>query len=83
MQVLRPNHPEPDGAFEDARLDLELARQWFDWVTEPHLVDEAIYRLRAAEMRLTAITHGRRGRPSSASDPADDVKAVRIHAIAR
>lgn len=37
----------------NARAELEAARQWFEWVTEPPLVDEAIFRLRAAEMRLT------------------------------
>lgn len=39
-------------AVEVARQELEMARQWFDWVSEPRLVDEAVYRLRAAEMRL-------------------------------
>lgn len=35
-----------------ARAELEAAQQWFEWVTEPRLVDEAILRLRAAEMRF-------------------------------
>lgn len=52
------NAEDPD--FEAARRDLEIARQWFDWVTEPHLVDEAIFRLRAAELRLSALAHNRR-----------------------
>ncbi|MCL6595475.1 MAG: hypothetical protein K6V73_04600 [Firmicutes bacterium] len=39
-------------AVEGARRELEAAQQWFEWVTEPRLVDEAIYRLRAAELRL-------------------------------
>jgi hypothetical protein len=39
-------------AVERARRELEDARQWFEWVTEPRLVDEAILRLRAAELRL-------------------------------
>ncbi len=49
-------------AVEVARQELEAARQWFDWVSEPCLVDEAVYRLRAAEMRLVhALTPLRAG----------------------
>ena len=39
-------------AVHAARQELEAARQWFDWVSEPRLVDEAVFRLRAAEIRL-------------------------------
>jgi hypothetical protein len=48
-----------DEALELARKELEAARQWFEWVTEPALVDEAIFRWRAAEMRLAALTRAR------------------------
>lgn len=83
MQVLETTRgAHPDETLEAARLDLELARQWFDWVTEPHLVDEAIYRLHAAEMRLSALTHGRRAR-GPAVDPAAPPISSRAQAIAR
>jgi len=41
------------GAVLGARLELEAARQWFEWATDPGQVDEAIFRLRAAELRLS------------------------------
>jgi hypothetical protein len=44
--------PDDVRAVQAARQELEAARQWFDWVSEPRLVDEAVFRLRAAEMRL-------------------------------
>lgn len=72
----------PDGALEEARMDLELARQWFDWVTEPLLVDEAIYRLRAAEMRLTDLTRSRRAR-GPGGDPSAARMSARAEAVAR
>lgn len=57
---------------ERAKADLEVARGVFDWVTEPRLVDEAIYRLRAAEIRLDNLVfqlHGRRAGPRAAQSP--------------
>lgn len=41
------------GSIRGALQELALARQWFDWVTDPRAVDEAILRLGAAELRVS------------------------------
>lgn len=42
-------------AIQAAKKELEAAWQWFEWVSEPRLVDEAVYRVRAAELRLMHV----------------------------
>lgn len=50
---------EPD--LERAQLELESAYRLFNWATDPRIVDEAIQRIRIAEMQIDRLTHG--GRP--------------------
>lgn len=40
-------------ALEGELQELDGARRWFEWVTDPCAVDEAILRLGAAELRLS------------------------------
>lgn len=42
-------------AIEDARQELERARQYFEMVNEPQLVDYAIYTEEAAKSRFTYL----------------------------
>lgn len=39
-----------------AREELEEAYQLFNWATDPRLIDEAIHRIRVAELRLDRVT---------------------------
>lgn len=83
MQTTGTNAKATSDLFEEARQELELARQWFDWVTEPHLVDEAIYRVRAAEMRLTALSQIRRARYAAEAEAGAPFSPSRFQALAR
>lgn len=48
---------------EQARQELEWARNFFDQVSDPELVDEAIYRVRAAEKQYArSLKLAREGR---------------------
>jgi hypothetical protein len=49
---------------------VEAARGVFDWVTEPRLVDEAIFRLRAAEIQLDNLVYRLEGRRAVKSQPS-------------
>ena len=40
-----------------ARAELADAYRLFNWTTDPRLIDEAIHRIRIAEMRLDYLTH--------------------------
>lgn len=48
----------PDQGLSQAKRELEMAYQFFNWTTEPRLIDEAIHRIRAAELRLDNLLHG-------------------------
>ena len=41
----------------EARRELEGAYQLFNWATDPRVIDEAVHRIRVAELRLDRITH--------------------------
>jgi hypothetical protein len=47
-----------------AEDELSNAYRLFDWSTDPRLIDEAIHRIRTAEMRLDFLTH-----PAAATAP--------------
>jgi hypothetical protein len=52
----KPKRRDPSvglAAIRGALDELDVARQWFDWVTDPYAVDEAIFRLSVAELRMT------------------------------
>jgi len=48
-----------------AEAELENAYRLFNWSKEPRLIDEAIHRIRIAELRLDYLTH-----PGSLDAPA-------------
>lgn len=52
-----PAAPEADLVYEteQARREWQLARSYFDTVTDPDLIDFAIYNLKAAERRYTYL----------------------------
>lgn len=46
---------------EDIRMaqeELESAYRLFHWATDPRVIDEAIARIRVAEMQIDRLTHG-------------------------
>lgn len=40
-----------------AQQELESAYRLFHWATDPRVIDEAIARIRAAEMQIDRLTH--------------------------
>jgi hypothetical protein len=67
----RDSHPGA-AAIRGALSELDVARQWFAWVTDPSAVDEAILRLGAAERRLTRAIEPLRSRPVSDRIPGPE-----------
>lgn len=51
-----PHDANPDD-IDAAKADLDAAYQFFNWATDPRAVTEAIHRIRAAQIRLDALTH--------------------------
>lgn len=51
-----------DESLERAELELEGAYRLFNWSTDPRITDEAIQRIRVAEMQIDRLTHD--GNPS-------------------
>ena len=47
--------PEVIQAVDDARLDWERARAYFDNVTDPDLIDHATYEIKAAERKYVYL----------------------------
>lgn len=51
-----------DESLGQAQLELEGAYRLFNWSTDPRITDEAIQRIRVAEMQIDRLTHD--GNPS-------------------
>ncbi len=52
-----------------AEADLANAYRLFNWSTDPRLIDEAIHRIRTAEMRLDYLTHPGTAVPLDGASP--------------
>jgi hypothetical protein len=59
----------PREEIDRARAEVEYARRVFDWVTDPRLIDEAIYRLTAAEIHLDNLVYALEGRDHRGDPP--------------
>ena len=53
-----------DDELERAQSELENAYRLFNFTDDPRLIDEAILRMRSAEMRLDYLTHASAPQPN-------------------
>lgn len=54
-QVLKAKPPSMLEAVEQARLEWVAARRYFETVTDPDLIDHAVYLLEAAQRKYTYV----------------------------